>query len=1072
MKKFFAGIVLALLAFGCVQPYDDSLLKTEIDHIKARLDDLEVNVASIQSTLGDGKFVAKVEKFVDTATGRTTGVTITYTTGEVVHFSIEPVDPSAGPVLSVMKNGAGELCWAIDGTILQKDGKDVAVYITPVFTVGEDGHLYVTVGNDTIDLGNVKGDKGDDGTIPVQDGIIKGLEVTDESVIITYDNGTVAIPLATAFELVIEKTDYVVTTTDPIDVAYTVKNRTEKTVVDVFHGKEFKAEVQADKIVVTPKAADAEGQILVYADSKNGLTSIVKLNFEGESFEVTDEPVDPDNHIDYLVETEGGALNVNVVSNVEFEVKPEVEWIHFVQTRSKAYVIELSVDENVASDVRTGVVKIVKAGTDTPVQTITVAQKAAEGGAIYLSKKGAANCYIVTQPGDYTFAAVKGNTVESVGEVAKAELLWETWNNTETVTPNSVIAKVFADGEFISFSTPKTLHPGNALIAAKDASGKILWSWHIWIPETEIAEVEEANFSATRKVMSRNLGALVDATMAAAAPVESFGLLYEWGRKDPFPGLGSLTSPTTPITVAGTAMTQKEGPVTVEDAIANPTEYVYLSGKDWLPASMTESSEIAKLWGEESKTVYDPCPVGYVLPKRNKSCAFWSGNKINEDASIFTLNKDNAVFSVGNLVFPIAGYIDDGGEGQKKAGIRTIVWSGRWDSGTANGYGMYGYVDDDGPKFRNQGNLRSRGGSVRCVVDEGEAAVPPAPKPVVYTDLSKTETANCYLVSEAGDYKFKAVKGNTAESVGAVDDVELLWETVNNTETVAANSVIAKVGVKDDFVTFSTPKTLQPGNALIAAKDASGKILWSWHIWIPATPVTEIAETNFSATQKVMSRNLGALVDATMEAAAPVESFGLLYEWGRKDPFPGLGSLTSPTTPITVAGTAMTQKEGPVTVEDAIANPTEYVYLSGKDWLPASMTESSEIAKLWGEESKTVYDPCPVGYVLPKRNKSCAFWSGNKINEDASIFTLNKDNAVFSVGNLVFPIAGYIDDGGEGQKKAGIRTIVWSGRWDSGTANGYGMYGYVDDDGPKFRNQGNLRSRGGSVRCVVLPAAE
>ena len=221
-----------------------------------------------------------------------------------------------------------------------------------------------------------------------------------------------------------------------------------------------------------------------------------------------------------------------------------------------------------------------------------------------------------------------------------------------------------------------------------------------------------------------------------------------------------------------------------------------------------------------------------------------------------------------------------------------------------------------------------------------------------------------------------------------------------------------------------------------------------------------------------MSRNLGALVDATMAAAAPVESFGLLYEWGRKDPFPGLGSLTSPTTPITVAGTAMTQKEGPVTVEDAIANPTEYVYLSGKDWLPASMTESSEIAKLWGEESKTVYDPCPVGYVLPKRNKSCAFWSGNKINEDASIFTLNKDNAVFSVGNLVFPIAGYIDDGGEGQKKAGIRTIVWSGRWDSGTANGYGMYGYVDDDGPKFRNQGNLRSRGGSVRCVVLPAAE
>ena len=1071
MKKFFAFVAMALLVLGCAKVYDDSGLRAEIEGIKTRLNDLEVNVASIQSTLGDGKFVQKVEKFVDPTTGITTGVTVTYTTGEVVHFSIEPVNPDAGPVLSVMKNGAGELCWAIDGIILQKDGKDVTVYEKPSFTVGEDGHLYVTVGNETIDLGNVKGDKGDDGTVPVQDGIIKGLEVTEDCVIITYDNGTVTIPLATAFELVIEKTDYVVTSTDPIEVAYMVKNKTEKTVVDVYHGKEFKAEVLADKIVVTPKSADTEGQMLVYADSKSGLTSIVKLNFEGETFEVTDEAADPDNHIDYLVEAEGGTVEVNVVSNLDFEVQPEAEWIHFVKTRAQSYVIELSVDENTKADIRTGVVKVVKAGTETTVQTITIGQKAAEGGAIYLSKNGAANCYIVSQPGEYTFAAVKGNTLESVGDVAKAELLWETWNNTEAVTPNSVIASVDAEGNFITFSTPATLKPGNALIAAKDAAGTILWSWHIWIPETPVSEITEANFSATRKVMSRNLGALVDATMDAAAPAESFGLLYEWGRKDPFPGLGSLTDATAPITVAGTAMTQKEGPVTVEEAIANPTEYVYLASKDWLPESMTASSEIAKLWGEEVKTIYDPCPAGYVLPKRNKSCAFWSGNKFNEDATVFALNQDNTVFSLGNLVFPIAGYIDDAGEAQKKAGLRTIVWSGRWDSGTVNGYGMYGYVDSDGPKFRNQGNVRSRGGSVRCVVDDAEPVVPPAPQPTVYVDLSKTETANSYLVTEAGAYKFKAVKGNSEESVGTVATAELLWETWNNTETVTPGSVVTKVGVNGDFVLFKTPSTLKPGNALIAAKDAEGKILWSWHIWIPATPVTDIDEPNFSATQKVMSRNLGALVDATMDAA-PAESFGLLYEWGRKDPFPGLGSLTDATAPITVAGTAMTQKEGPVTVEEAIANPTEYVYLASKDWLPESMTASSEIAKLWGEEVKTIYDPCPAGYVLPKRNKSCAFWSGNKFNEDATVFALNQDNTVFSLGNLVFPIAGYIDDAGEAQKKAGLRTIVWSGRWDSGTVNGYGMYGYVDSDGPKFRNQGNVRSRGGSVRCVVLPAGE
>ena len=312
---------------------------------------------------------------------------------------------------------------------------------------------------------------------------------------------------------------------------------------------------------------------------------------------------------------------------------------------------------------------------------------------------------------------VKGNTEESVGEVAKAELLWETWNNLDDVVANSVIASVSYENGFIRFTTPETLKPGNALIAAKDANDVILWSWHIWIPKTAITDIADANFSETQSTMSRNLGALVDAATDAVVSEESFGLLYEWGRKDPFPGLASVADPTAVITVAGTAMTQKEGPVTVDYAIANPTEFVYVAGADWLPAEMTTNSEIATLWGEESKTVYDPCPVGYVLPKRNKSCAFWSGTKWIETTDPFTLFADNMVFTVGSLVFPIAGYIDDGGEGQKKAGLRTIIWSGRWDSGTVNGYGMYGYLDSDGPKFRNQGNVRSRGGSVRCVVE-------------------------------------------------------------------------------------------------------------------------------------------------------------------------------------------------------------------------------------------------------------------------------------------------------------------------------------------------------------------
>ena len=36
------------------------------------------------------------------------------------------------------------------------------------------------------------------------------------------------------------------------------------------------------------------------------------------------------------------------------------------------------------------------------------------------------------------------------------------------------------------------------------------------------------------------------------------------------------------------------------------------------------------------------------------------------------------------------------------------------------------------------------------------------------TDLSSSTSANCYIISESGLYKFKTVKGNSNESVGNI----------------------------------------------------------------------------------------------------------------------------------------------------------------------------------------------------------------------------------------------------------------------------------------------------------------
>ena len=1047
MKKFFTLAVLALLAIGCAKEYDDTPIRDLIAGLDARISELESSISAIQSTVGDGKFVRKVEEYKDPDTGRTTGITVTYTDGNVVHFNIVPADPTQGPVFSVIRNGAGELVWAVDGVTVKMDGADVPVYQTPAFTIDEEGNLLVEVDGKTTNLGPVKSEGA-----TLQDGIFTNLAVTDEAVVLTLSDGsTVNIPFAEAFKLNIGTTEFTFSGLDPIEIPYTVSAKTEGTVVGVagYSPKEFGVAVEADKIVVTPLSAKSSGVLLAYADSKVGLTSLVSIIVEPEGFEITDEPYDIE--ADYLAPGEDAVVTVNAVSNISFEVKPVEEWIHVASVKSQAYVITLKLDDNRTGEIRTGTVNIVKAGTEEIVQTIRVAQLAAidETGPKNLSKKGAANSYIVTEAGDYKFWAVKGNSGIAVNP-ATVEVLWETWNNAEEVTANSVVATVRLDGSYVVFATPETLKPGNAVIAAKDAAGVILWSWHIWVPATEIVTADYGIYSAP--MMDRNLGALVAATVDAEASVESFGLTYQWGRKDPFPGPKAVKSGDN-ATVAGVAVTTKPGNgttaescMTVEETIANPTVLGFTQNGDWLPAELADNT----LWQNEVKTMYDPCPPGYRVPARDTESAFHSS-----DLSAATGWNENASqywFALGEpqAVFPFAGYRDDYSPGgMTHAYDRGAYWTA-YASQAAKAY--YVNVRAGSAHARAEAG-KSRAGSIRCVVAEETPILPPdeptGPASSV-VDLSEKATANSYIVSTAGDYKFKAVKGNSDEAVAAAS-AELLWETWNNGEEVTANSVIASVGLKDGYVTFSTPATLKPGNALIAAKDAAGTVLWSWHIWIPATEVTASTFGGI-VNNPMMDRNLGALVAAEAGEAEPdILSHGLFYTWGRKDPFPGPAVKTAGE--VKYDGALMT-------VAESIQNPTVYVKTGGdsvKDWT----TEMSN--DLWGS-AKTVYDPCPAGYKVAYRDKTEPFWGGIA---GAVGYEFNTTYKWFKAGDpaTVFPVPGYIDQGS--LERAGVRAYIWSAYASSGDLNiAYQMY--VNSGSITVTEQ--RKSRAGNIRCVAEPA--
>ena len=1053
MKKFFTLVVLALLAVGCAKEYDDTGVRELIAGLDLRVSELEANVSALQSALGDGKFVRKVEEYKDPETGRTTGVTVTYTDGNIVHFNIVPSDPTQGPVFSVIRNGAGELVWAVDGQAVKLDGEDIPVYQTPTFSIDEEGNLWVEVDGQRTNLGPVKSEGA-----TLQDGIFTNLAVTDEAVVLTLSDGSVVnIPFAEAFKLNIENTEFIFSDPAPIEIPFTVSAKTEGTVVGVagYSPRDFNVAVEADKIVVTPNHMNAAAVMMAYADSKVGLVSVVNLTVEAEGFEITDEPYSAE--YDYLAEGEDAVVVANAVSNIAFEVKPAEEWIHVASVRSQAYTITLKLDDNKTGEIREGVVYFVKAGTEESVQTIKIAQLPAidEVGPKNLSKKGAANSYIVTEAGEYKFWAVKGNSGIEVNP-ASVEVLWETWNNAEEVTANSVIANVSLSGSYVVFSTPETLKPGNAVIAAKDAAGVILWSWHIWVPETEIVTADYGIYPAP--MMDRNLGALVAATADAAAPVESFGLNYQWGRKDPFPGPKAVKSGDN-ATVAGVAVSTKPGNgttaescMTVEETIANPTVLGFTQNGDWLPAELADNT----LWQNEVKTMYDPCPPGYRVPARDTESAFHSS-----DLSTATGWQDNAAnnwFALGDplAVFPFAGYRDDYSPGGlTHAYDRGAYWTA-YSSQAPKAY--YVNVRTGSAHARAEAG-KSRAGSVRCVAAEETPILPPD-EPTEPTgsamDLSETASANSYIVTKAGNYMFKAVKGNSDESVGAVAKAEVLWETDNTTTAPEVGAIIATVDFAEGYVAFSTPETLKPGNALIAVKDASDAILWSWHIWIPATEV-KVWDSEALCGAKMMDRNLGALVDTGASGDVDPLSIGLYYQWGRKDPFPGATAFEKSPAGAAVAGTAWTYHKELISTDYSIAHPTEYASVPEVD---AGVWNADDPQDLWNTEDnkKTVYDPCPPGYRVPLYDKSLPMWAGT---DEGFTFDGNR----VSYGDFHFTVAGYIDCWSAGYSYANLRTHIWASKWYDAERSTC-AYFRLDKD-PKYYAQKYHKAKAGSVRCVA-----
>lgn len=309
-------------------------------------------------------------------------------------------------------------------------------------------------------------------------------------------------------------------------------------------------------------------------------------------------------------------------------------------------------------------------------------------------------------------------------------------------------------------------------------------------------------------------------------------------------------------------------------------------------------------------------------------------------------------------------------------------------------------------------------------------------------------TANCYVVSAAGTYQLPLVYGNAIKN-GSENSAayqggnfkDYLNRTISSSRITGADNAV--LVWSDGFFMFKDihldtgkqnlvftidPDYMQQANAVLAVRDASNRIMWSWHIWVTERPVYTERHTLQdlfvgSNTYELMQCNLG-WVDgkmvyynqrdltfrftqagsgktAELKVTQEGETFdykdvgSTYYQWGRKDPLVALknwGSYRYEDYRLHETGDpdyVYRYETGPTTIGDAIQHPNVF-YTRGTtgaaDW------NFDHITTLWNADAdggtlesttsvKTIYDPSPRGFKVPMPRAFAVWVNGHEGDE-------------------------------------------------------------------------------------------
>lgn len=280
----------------------------------------------------------------------------------------------------------------------------------------------------------------------------------------------------------------------------------------------------------------------------------------------------------------------------------------------------------------------------------------------------------------------------------------------------------------------------------------------------------------------------------------------------------------------------------------------------------------------------------------------------------------------------------------------------------------------------------------------------------------------------------------------------MLWESFGTDVAPNVGDLVTGVGYKNGYVYFSTPEVFGNGNASIAVRNSKDVILWSWHIWCSEEGWNDQVYPNNAGT--MMDRNLGA----TSATPGNVGAFGLLYQWGRKDPFMGT-CAKSGTTLAASTGTWTTIKSYQ-TVDYAEENPMTYI--AYYDWC-SNYWDNYEIR--WKESEKSLYDPCPVGYRVPDGGEN-GFWATANVKSTGD--STNRGmywTLADGEPTAWYPAVGCRSYDSGSLSYVGEDGYCWSASpFPSNTSSAYNLgFGYSGDVNPARDYD---RGHGYSVRCV------